>query len=148
MHAPLPAPAIRPDNHRRAHPRRERTPASPLVSARAFPSASGATSPTQTRSSNVHTSQSRETVDSEQIWHVTCRQLRIAVQHEAVRLAAGDTLVVSEALSRQVTAVTDATAVVCGFGDAIQAVNSIVNPDKLRHFGPVADVKSLLRSTR
>ena len=30
----------------------------------------------------------------------------------------------------------------------IQAVNSIVNPDKLRHLGPVADVKSLLRSTR
>ena len=30
----------------------------------------------------------------------------------------------------------------------IQAVNSIVNPDKLRHLGPVADVKALLRSTR
>ena len=30
----------------------------------------------------------------------------------------------------------------------IQAVNSIVNPDKLRHLGPVADVTSLLRSTR
>ncbi len=30
----------------------------------------------------------------------------------------------------------------------IQAVNSSVNPDKLRHLGPVADVKSLRRSTR
>ena len=38
-----------------------------------------------------------------------------------MRLAAGDTLVVPETLSRQVTALTDATAVVCGFGDAIVA---------------------------
>jgi site-specific recombinase XerC len=27
----------------------------------------------------------------------------------------------------------------------IQAVSSIVNPDKLRHLGPVADVRALLR---
>ena len=30
----------------------------------------------------------------------------------------------------------------------VQAVNSIVNPDKLQHLGPVADIKSLLRTTR
>jgi RNA polymerase sigma-70 factor, ECF subfamily len=27
----------------------------------------------------------------------------------------------------------------------IQAVSSIVNPDKLRHLGPVADLEALLR---
>ena len=27
----------------------------------------------------------------------------------------------------------------------IQAVSSIVNPDKLRHLGPVADLRALLR---
>ena len=58
-------------------------------------------------------------VDSEQIWHVTRGQLAIAIEQESVRLAAGDTLVVPETLARRVTALTDATAVVCGFGDAI-----------------------------
>ena len=33
-------------------------------------------------------------------------------------------------------------------GGQIQAVNSIVNPEKLAHLGPVADVKALLRSAR
>jgi RNA polymerase sigma-70 factor (ECF subfamily) len=28
----------------------------------------------------------------------------------------------------------------------IQAVSSIVNPDKLRHLGPVADLRALLRT--
>ena len=27
----------------------------------------------------------------------------------------------------------------------VQAVHSIVNPDKLRHLGPVADLRALLR---
>jgi quercetin dioxygenase-like cupin family protein len=62
---------------------------------------------------------SDHTVDSEQIWHVTSGELVIAVEQERVRLAAGDTLVVPEAVARRVTALTDATAVVCGFGDAI-----------------------------
>ena len=62
------------------------------------------------------------TVDSEQIWHVTSGELAIAIEQESMRLAAGDTLVVPEALSRQVVALTDATAVVCGFGDAIVAI--------------------------
>ena len=62
------------------------------------------------------------TVDSEQIWHVTSGELAIAIEQETMRLAAGDTLVVPEALSRQVVALTDATAVVCGFGDAIVAM--------------------------
>ena len=62
------------------------------------------------------------TVDSEQIWHVTSGELAIAIEQESMRLAAGDTLVVPEALPRQVVALTDATAVVCGFGDAIVAM--------------------------
>jgi len=62
------------------------------------------------------------TVDSEQIWHVTRGEFTIAIEQESVRLGAGDMLVVPEALSRQVTALTDATAVVCGFGDAIVAI--------------------------
>jgi quercetin dioxygenase-like cupin family protein len=62
---------------------------------------------------------SDHTVDSEQIWHVTGGQLAIAVERVSVRLAAGDTLVVPETVVRRVTALTDATAIVCGFGDAI-----------------------------
>ena len=62
------------------------------------------------------------TVDSEQIWHVTSGELAIAIDQESIRLAAGDTLVVPEALPRQVIALIDATAVVCGFGDAIVAI--------------------------
>jgi quercetin dioxygenase-like cupin family protein len=65
---------------------------------------------------------SDHTVDSEQIWHVLRGEIAIAVEQESVRLAAGDTLVVPEALSRRVTALSDATAVVCGFGDAIVAM--------------------------
>jgi RNA polymerase sigma-70 factor (ECF subfamily) len=33
-------------------------------------------------------------------------------------------------------------------GGQITSINSIVNPDKLTHLGPVADYKSLLRSAR
>jgi RNA polymerase sigma-70 factor (ECF subfamily) len=33
-------------------------------------------------------------------------------------------------------------------GSQITAISSIVNPDKLTHLGPVADIESLLRSTR
>jgi quercetin dioxygenase-like cupin family protein len=62
------------------------------------------------------------TVDSEQIWHVTSGELAIAIEQESMQLSAGDTLVVPEALPRQVIALTDATAVVCGFGDAIVAI--------------------------
>ena len=62
------------------------------------------------------------TVDSKRIWHVTSGELAIAIEQESMRLAAGDTLVVPEALPRQVIALTDATAVVCGFGDAIVAI--------------------------
>ena len=31
-------------------------------------------------------------------------------------------------------------------GGRVQAVRSIVNPDKLRHLGPLADVRALARS--
>lgn len=30
--------------------------------------------------------------------------------------------------------------------DAVQAVRSVVNPDKLKHLGPTVDAKALLRS--
>src|SRR5581483_5625909 len=33
-------------------------------------------------------------------------------------------------------------------GGAVRAVRSVINPDKLRHLGPVADVRSLLRRSR
>lgn len=33
-------------------------------------------------------------------------------------------------------------------GEQVQGINSIVNPEKLAHLGPVADVGALLRSTR
>jgi RNA polymerase sigma-70 factor (ECF subfamily) len=33
-------------------------------------------------------------------------------------------------------------------GGQITSINSIVNPDKLTHLGPVADFASLLRSAR
>jgi quercetin dioxygenase-like cupin family protein len=65
--------------------------------------------------------ESDHTVDSEQIWHVVRGELSIVIDQKSVRLAAGDTLVVPESLSRRVTALSDATAVVCGFGDAIVA---------------------------
>jgi hypothetical protein len=41
------------------------------------------------------------TVDSEQIWHVTSGELAIAIEQESMRRAAGDTLVVPEALPRR-----------------------------------------------
>jgi hypothetical protein len=42
---------------------------------------------------------SDQCVDSEQIWHVTSGELAIAVEQATVRLAAGDTLVMPEALA-------------------------------------------------
>jgi len=33
-------------------------------------------------------------------------------------------------------------------GGAVRAVRSVINPDKLRHLGPVADVRALLRRSR
>ena len=63
----------------------------------------------------------RQIVDSEQIWHVTAGRLAIEIDRDAVRLAPGDTLVVPEMVPRQVTALTDVSALVCGFGDAVVA---------------------------
>jgi quercetin dioxygenase-like cupin family protein len=57
-------------------------------------------------------------VDSEQIWHVTHGRLAVAIDGSIVELRAGDSLVVPEAVSRNIIAVTDAIAIVCGFGDA------------------------------
>ena len=33
-------------------------------------------------------------------------------------------------------------------GGDVQAVRSVINPDKLRHLGPVADVRALMRGRR
>jgi hypothetical protein len=33
-------------------------------------------------------------------------------------------------------------------GGQIRSVNSIVNPDKLAHLGPLADIRALLKSAR
>jgi RNA polymerase sigma-70 factor, ECF subfamily len=33
-------------------------------------------------------------------------------------------------------------------GGQIASISSVVNPDKLTHLGPVADLKALLRSAR
>jgi hypothetical protein len=33
-------------------------------------------------------------------------------------------------------------------GGEITSINSVVNPDKLRHLGPIGDFRSLLRSAR
>jgi hypothetical protein len=33
-------------------------------------------------------------------------------------------------------------------GGQITSISSVVNPDKLRHLGPIADIGSLLRSAR
>jgi quercetin dioxygenase-like cupin family protein len=57
-------------------------------------------------------------VDSEQIWHVTHGRLAVAIDGSIVELSAGDSLVIPEVVPRNITAVTDATAIVCGFGDA------------------------------
>jgi RNA polymerase sigma-70 factor (ECF subfamily) len=34
------------------------------------------------------------------------------------------------------------------FADAVQTVRSVINPDKLRHLGPVADARALVREAR
>jgi quercetin dioxygenase-like cupin family protein len=57
-------------------------------------------------------------VASEQIWHVTHGRLDVAIDGNIVELSAGDSLVIPEAVSRNIMAVTDAKAIVCGFGDA------------------------------
>jgi quercetin dioxygenase-like cupin family protein len=61
----------------------------------------------------------RQIIDSEQIWHVIAGRLAIEIDRDAVRLARGDTIVIPETIPRQVTALTDVVAIVCGFGDAV-----------------------------
>ena len=61
----------------------------------------------------------RQIVDSEQIWHVVTGRLAIEIDRDAVRLAPGDTIVIPEAVARDVVAESDVTALVCGFGDAV-----------------------------
>ena len=61
----------------------------------------------------------RQIVDSEQIWHVIAGRLAIEIDRDAVRLAPGDTIVIPEAVARDVVAESDVTALVCGFGDAV-----------------------------
>jgi quercetin dioxygenase-like cupin family protein len=57
-------------------------------------------------------------VDSEQIWHVTNGRLSVGIDGDIVELCAGDSLVIPEGASRDIVAITGATAIVCGFSDA------------------------------
>jgi quercetin dioxygenase-like cupin family protein len=60
--------------------------------------------------------------DSEQVWHVLDGTVRIDVDGQPVQLTAGDSLVLSAGVCRQVTAVTQARMVVCGHGNAVVSV--------------------------
>lgn len=60
--------------------------------------------------------------DSEQIWIVLAGALDVTVAGDLERLAAGDTLVLPPGVPRQVAAVQDAHALVCGYGDAAVSV--------------------------
>ncbi len=61
----------------------------------------------------------RHVVDSEEVWHILHGEVSITVSEEAVELTEGDTLVIPETVARHLTATTDATMLVCGFGDAL-----------------------------
>jgi RNA polymerase sigma-70 factor (ECF subfamily) len=57
-----------------------------------------------------------------------------------VELNGGPGLLVSDADGGLVSAISLELS-----GDRIAAVNSVVNPDKLRHLGPVGDMRAMLR---
>lgn len=60
--------------------------------------------------------------DSEQLWTLLSGRLRIASDGTAIVLGAGDTAVIPADVERQVAALEDAIAIVCGFGDAVASV--------------------------
>jgi quercetin dioxygenase-like cupin family protein len=62
------------------------------------------------------------TFDSEQLWAAQSGTLVINLDGEQLSLGAGDALVLAADAQRQISAETDATAIVCGHGRAIVSV--------------------------
>jgi quercetin dioxygenase-like cupin family protein len=62
------------------------------------------------------------TFDSEQLWAAQSGTLVIDLDGRQLRLGAGDALVLAANAQRQISAATDATAIVCGHGRAIASV--------------------------
>lgn len=60
--------------------------------------------------------------DSEQLWAAQSGALVINLDGEQLTLGAGDAIVLPADVQRQITAETDATAIVCGHGRAIVSV--------------------------
>ena len=64
----------------------------------------------------------RHVFDSEQVWTVLEGRLAAVVAGEQSELRAGDTVVLPAGADRQLSAITDVRALVCGHGDAIAGV--------------------------
>jgi quercetin dioxygenase-like cupin family protein len=60
--------------------------------------------------------------DSEQLWAAQTGTLVINLDGEQLRLGAGDAIVLPANAERQISAETDATAIVCGHGRAVASV--------------------------
>jgi quercetin dioxygenase-like cupin family protein len=60
--------------------------------------------------------------DSEQLWTVLDGQISISCEGVVTEVAVGDTVIIPADVERQVTAVEDASVIVCGFGDAVASV--------------------------
>jgi quercetin dioxygenase-like cupin family protein len=60
--------------------------------------------------------------DSEQLWTVLSGRISISCDATATDIGPGDTAVVPADVERQVTALENASMIVCGFGDAIASV--------------------------
>lgn len=60
--------------------------------------------------------------DSEQVWTVLRGRVRITRAGIPTGAGPGDTLVIPADVDRQVTALDDASMIVCGYGDAIASV--------------------------
>jgi quercetin dioxygenase-like cupin family protein len=60
--------------------------------------------------------------DSEQLWTVLSGRISVGSNGTATDVGPGDTIVMPADLDRQVTAVEDATVIVCGFSDAVASV--------------------------
>jgi quercetin dioxygenase-like cupin family protein len=62
------------------------------------------------------------TFDSEQLWAAQSGTFGVTLDGERLRLGAGDAIVLAGGAQRQISAETDATAIVCGHGRAIARV--------------------------
>jgi quercetin dioxygenase-like cupin family protein len=60
--------------------------------------------------------------DSEQLWTVLSGRISVGSNGAAKDVGPGDTVVIPADVERQVTAVEDATMIVCGFSDAVASV--------------------------